>query len=119
MLQACVAKRKVPAEERPDDGPSEDRHRISANQFPHKRHARVFQYAHNVLSHQIEVFLAHFRHLIFHFARIVFDDEGVLLFLWFLVELALRLDAIEFVQQFVVRGTGEANRGRGRGKSQI
>lgn len=108
MLEASVAKRKVSSEERPDNGPPEDGHRIGANELAHKRHARVLQHAHNVLSHQIEVFLAHLGHLILDLARIVFDDEGVFLFLRFLVEFAVLLDAIKFVQQRFVGGARKA-----------
>lgn len=54
---------KVATKKCSQNGPPEDGYRIGADQLPHKRHARVFEHAHNILPHQVQILLAHLSHL--------------------------------------------------------
>lgn len=93
---------KVRPEEGPYDSPSEYGDRISAYQFPHKRHRAVLQHAYDVLTHQIEVLLPHVRHLVLYFAGIVDYYEGGFFLLGFLVELVVLMDAVEFLEKGLI-----------------
>lgn len=103
VLPASLPEREVRPEEGPDDGPPENGHRICAHQLPNEGHGAVFEHADDVLAHQVEVLLAHVRHLVLHLAGIVDNDEGGLLLLGFLVELVVFVDAVEFLQEGLVR----------------
>lgn len=102
VLPPRLPEREVRPEEGPDDGPPEHGHGIGAHQFPHKGHGAVLQHAHYVLAHQIEVLLAHVRHLVLHLAGVVDHYEGGLLLLGLLVELVVLVDAVELLQEGLV-----------------
>lgn len=63
MLCASKSEGKVATEEGSEDGPSENSNWVGANQLAHKRHARVLQHTHNILSHQIQILFTHFSDL--------------------------------------------------------
>lgn len=90
---------KISAKECSNDGPSEDGYGIRPHKLPHKRHRAVLQHADDVLSHQIQILLAHFRHLILNFSRVVDDHECCLQFLWLFVELIVLVHGIELLKQ--------------------
>lgn len=57
----------------------------------------------HVLSHEVLIFLAKTRNLVFDFSRVVSDDEGWLLLLWSLVVLIALEELVEFGEHRLVR----------------
>lgn len=121
MFDTSRTECKISTKKCANDGPSEYSHWIGADQFPNECHTGIFQHTHYVLSHEIEILLAHFRHLvcwtdengltiemhrhchclsylIFHLSGIVTDYESVLLLLRFLIELAVLMNTVEFLE---------------------
>jgi hypothetical protein len=47
-------------------------------------------------------------HLIFHFARVVLDDESIFLALRLLIERIFLMNVVELVQEILVAAAGEA-----------
>lgn len=61
----------------------------------------------------------HQSYLIFHFSRIMSNDEGILLLLWLFIELVFLVDTVEFLKQCFVGCSGEAKIERIREKSPL
>lgn len=92
VLAAGLVEREVRPEKGAHDGPPEHGHRVRAHQFANERHRAVLQHAHDVLPHQVQVFLAHLRHLVLDFPRVVDHHEGGFQLLGLLVKLIVLMD---------------------------
>ena len=99
---------KVRPEESPHDGPSEHGHGIGPDQFTNECHRAVLQHPHDVLPHEVEVFLAHVHHLVLHFSGVVDDYERTLSALRFLVELVVLVNGVELLKEGFIGRTWEA-----------
>lgn len=119
---------KVAAEESSEDCPTEDSDGIGTDKFSHESHRGILENAHDVLSHEVEILLAHFcdllmggeeksekssgdseeTYLIFHFSRIVLDDECIFLPLRLLIERIFFLNIVELMQEILVAAAGKA-----------
>lgn len=97
VAAAGLVEGKVGAEERTQYRPPEHRHRVGPDQLPHERHAGVLQHTHHLGAHQVQVLLAHLRHLVLDLARVVLHNERRLALVRQLVERVVLVQQVELL----------------------